>query len=73
MAANEYSWTNPYRSALFELSFDKLLDQIAQAEVVIQKRRMQLLQSSQTGDELNAIDQALKVLNQLREISLRRL
>jgi hypothetical protein len=37
-------------------------------EELILTRRKELLESSQKGEEINAIEQALKVLNQLREV-----
>jgi hypothetical protein len=71
LAATEYSWIKPYHAALFEMSSVKILDQITRAEEAIHKRRMELLELSQTGDEVNAIEQALKALSQLREITQR--
>ena len=62
MAATQYNWTEPYQAALFELNPEKISDQITRAEDVIQKRRMELLQASEVGDEFNAIEQALKAL-----------
>jgi hypothetical protein len=72
VAATEYNWTEPYQAALFELNPEKISDQIIKAEDVIQKRRMELLQASKVGDELNAIEQALKALSQLMEVTQRR-
>jgi hypothetical protein len=66
-----YTWVALYQAALFELNSEKILDYISKAEEAIQKRRTELLQHSQMHDELNAIEQALRALRQLREISER--
>jgi hypothetical protein len=66
-----YSWIALYQAALFELNSEKMLDHISRAEEAIHKRRTELLQYSQVHDELNAIEQALRALHQLREINER--
>jgi hypothetical protein len=66
-----YSWVALYQAALFELNSEKILDYISRAEEAIHKRRTELLQHSQMHDELNAIEQALRALRQLREINER--
>jgi hypothetical protein len=62
-----------YQNVLFALDAEKLFAEITKAEATIQRRRSELLQESTTGsDELAAIERALHILAQLRQIEHRR-
>jgi hypothetical protein len=64
-----YVWTEQYQNALFALDAEKLFAEITKAEAAIQRRKSELLQESTSGsDELAAIETALQLLTQLREI-----
>jgi len=64
-----YVWTEQHQNALFALDAEKLFAEITKAEAAIQRRKSELLRESTSGsDELAAIETALQVLTQLREI-----
>jgi hypothetical protein len=68
-----YVWTEQYQNALFAIDAEKLFAEITKAEAAIQRRKSELLQESSSDcDELAAIERALHVLVQLREIEQKR-
>ena len=67
-----YTWTEQYESAVFELDYEKLKDQAAKAEALIQRRKHELIEESlSAANELQAIAKALQVLTLLKEIANR--
>jgi hypothetical protein len=70
LTRSDHMWMEAYQAALLELDPKTLLSKVTKAEEFIRSRRAEILQVSNTGDELDAIERALKVLGLLRDIGL---